>query len=171
MNKANYEYLAREVNQIEIDQRISDGYINATALCKAAGKRLNNYIRTAETKAFIDELSRDTLKSASELIQVVKGGNPELQGTWVHPYVAINFGQWLSPKFAVQISKWVFEWMNNDHQYYARYQELMKIKDVKAQKASDYGRSLSKWRYEKEAIEREESLLLEKIQPDLFRVH
>lgn len=78
MNKQGYEYLAREVNQIEIDQRINDGYINATALCKAAGKRLNNYIRTAETKAFIDELSRDTLKSASELIQVVKGGILEL---------------------------------------------------------------------------------------------
>lgn len=34
----NFEYLAREVNEIAIDQRISDGYINATALCKANGK-------------------------------------------------------------------------------------------------------------------------------------
>lgn len=171
MNKQGYEYLAREVNQIEIDQRINDGYINATALCKAAGKRLNNYIRTAETKAFIDELSRDTLKSASELIQVVKGGNPELQGTWVHPYVAINFGQWLSPKFAVQVSKWVFEWMNNDHRYYARYQQLMKVKGEKIELASEHGRGLNAWKYEKKAIEQEEAFLSQKIQPDLFRIH
>ncbi len=171
MNKANYEYLAREVDSIAIDQRISDGYINATALCKVAGKRINDYLRLDSTKEFLVELASDTGNPVTELIQMIRGGNPQLQGTWIHPYVAINLGQWLSPKFAVQVSKWVFEWMNNDHQYYARYQELMKIKDVKAQKASDYGRSLSKWRYEKEAIEREESLLLEKIQPDLFRIH
>ena len=39
------------------------------------------------------------------------GGNPRLQGTWVHPQVAINLGQWLSPAFAVKVSKWVFDWM------------------------------------------------------------
>lgn len=171
MNKENYEYLAREVNQIEIDQRINDGYINATALCKASGKLIADYLRLDSTKEFLAELESDVGNPISELVQIVKGGNPQLQGTWVHPYVAINLGQWLSPKFAVQVSKWVFEWMNNDHQYYARYQDLMKVKNIKAQKASDHGRSLSKWRYEKEAIEREESLLLEKIQPDLFRVH
>lgn len=34
-----------------------------------------------------------------------------MQGTWVHPYVAINLGQWLSPQFSVQVSKWVTEWI------------------------------------------------------------
>lgn len=37
-----------------------------------------------------------------------------MQGTWVHPQVAINLGQWCSPKFAVAVSKWVFEWMRGD---------------------------------------------------------
>lgn len=35
-----------------------------------------------------------------------------MQGTWVHPQVAINLGQWASPKFAVLVSRWIFEWMN-----------------------------------------------------------
>jgi hypothetical protein len=35
-----------------------------------------------------------------------------MQGTWVHPQVAIHLGQWASPKFAVLVSKWVFEWMS-----------------------------------------------------------
>jgi hypothetical protein len=35
-----------------------------------------------------------------------------MQGTWVHPQVAINLGQWASPKFAVLVSKWIFEWMS-----------------------------------------------------------
>lgn len=33
---------------------------------------------------------------------MVSGGNPTLQGTWIHPYLAINLGQWLSRKFAVK---------------------------------------------------------------------
>jgi len=40
------------------------------------------------------------------------GGNPRLQGTWVHPQVAINLAQYLSPKFAVLVSQWVMDWMS-----------------------------------------------------------
>lgn len=47
----------------------------------------------------------------SELIQVVKGGFPESQGTWIHPDAAVHFGQWLSPKFAVKVSRWVKDWI------------------------------------------------------------
>jgi hypothetical protein len=42
----------------------------------------------------------------------VQGGHPQLQGTWVHPQVAINLGQWASAKFAVLVSQWVFDWFN-----------------------------------------------------------
>lgn len=171
MNKQGYEYLAREVNQIEIDQRINDGYVNATALCKASGKLIADYLRLDSTKEFLTELESDVGNPISELVQVVKGGNPQLQGTWVHPYVAINLGQWLSPKFAVQVSKWVFEWMNNDHRYYARYQQLMKVKDEKIEQASEYGKGLNAWKHEKKAIEQEEAFLIDKIQVDMFRVH
>lgn len=48
----------------------------------------------------------------SELVQSIRGGNPELQGTWVHPQVAIHLAQWLSPEFAVKVTKWVFDWMS-----------------------------------------------------------
>jgi hypothetical protein len=37
---------------------------------------------------------------------------PEIQGTWVHPQVAIHLAQWLSPKFAVRVSKWVYDWVS-----------------------------------------------------------
>lgn len=171
MNKQSYEYLAREVNQIEIDQRISDGYINATALCKASNKEMKHYLENATTKDFLKELSRSVGIPTDLLVSKIMTGSNELRGTWVHPYVAINLGQWLSPKFAVQVSKWVFEWMNNDHRYYARYQELMKIKDEKTEQASEYGRGLASWKYEKKTLEREEQFLLSKIQPDLFKIH
>lgn len=94
-----------------IPQRAKDGYVNATALCKAAGKQWKHYNENKTTKDFITELSSEVGIPATELIQTNTGGNPKLQGTWVHPYVAINLGQWLSPQFAVQVSKWVTEWM------------------------------------------------------------
>lgn len=37
---------------------------------------------------------------------------PELQGTWVHPQVAIHLASWLSPDFAVAVTQWVFDWMS-----------------------------------------------------------
>jgi hypothetical protein len=48
------------------------------------------------------------------LVMTFQGGTPELQGTWVHPDVAINLGQWCSPKFAVAVSQWVREWMSGN---------------------------------------------------------
>ncbi len=81
-------------------------------MCKAARKRWANYYRLDNTKAFIDALSDETHIRAAELIQSLTGGNPQNQGTWVHPHIAINLAQWCSPKFAVQVSKWVFELMS-----------------------------------------------------------
>ena len=95
-----------------ISQRAKDGYINATAMCKAANRQFKHYNENATTKAFAAALSAEVGIPTSELIQSVSGGIPELQGTWVHPQVAIHLAQWLSPQFAVQVTQWVFEWIS-----------------------------------------------------------
>lgn len=116
----NLPFIEREHKGALISQRAKDGYVNATALCKAAGKDWYDYRRLKVTEAFLAELSSDTGISGSELIQSLSGGTPHLQGTWVHPYVAINLGQWLSPAFAVQVSRWVTEWMTGGPQVQER---------------------------------------------------
>jgi hypothetical protein len=100
------------VEEVSIDQRATDGYINATAMCKAVGKEFKHYNENKATKEFFAELSSEVGIPTSELVQSVVGGNSRLQGTWVHPQVAIHLGQWASPKFAVLVSKWVFEWID-----------------------------------------------------------
>lgn len=95
-----------------IYQRVKDGYVNATAMCKAAGRKFNDYSRLSTTTPFVEELSAVTGIPATELIQSINGGTPQLQGTWVHPQVAIHLAQWLSPKFAVKVTQWVFDWMS-----------------------------------------------------------
>lgn len=102
-------------HQIEntfIPQRATDGYINATAMCKAVGKKFNDYARIGPTREFLKELSSVTGLPVTGLVVTFQGGTPELQGTWVHPDVAVNLGQWCSPKFAVAVSQWVREWMS-----------------------------------------------------------
>ena len=112
MYQSELPVIPREVQNNLIHQRANDGYINATAMCQAAGRRFNDYTRLDGTRAFIQALSTETGIPATELIQVLRGGNPDLQGAWVHPQVAIHLAQWLSPEFAVQVSRWVFEWLS-----------------------------------------------------------
>lgn len=111
----NHQYsLALIQHQVQgsvIDQRSSDGYISATALCHVAGKRWHNYVRNESTGHFLRALEAKTRIRVSELIQEVRGCDG-LASTWVHPKVAIHLAQWLSAEFAVQVSEWVYEWMS-----------------------------------------------------------
>ena len=66
------------------------------------------------TKEFIAELStslknpkRD--KHVTDIIVTKRGGDPALQGTWIHPDLAVHLAMWLSPKFAVKVARWVNE--------------------------------------------------------------
>ena len=81
-------------------------------MCKAASKKWSHYYENSSTTELIQELSADAGIPASEIVQIIKGGAPNLQGTWIHPQLALNLAQWLSAKFALQVSKWVFDWMS-----------------------------------------------------------
>jgi hypothetical protein len=87
-----------------------DGYIYATGLCKAVGKRVNHWLTLKETKDLVKILSSETSISENKLIEINKGGNYKTQGTWVHRMLATNLGQWCSIYFCLQISKWIEEW-------------------------------------------------------------
>jgi hypothetical protein len=97
-------------NQIDIGQRVTDGYVNATAMCKAAGKEWSHYRENKTTKEFLDALAPVLGIPRTDLTQTIQGGEPSRQGTWVHPRVAIHLAMWCSPEFAVQVTGWVEEW-------------------------------------------------------------
>ena len=98
-----------QYNATQIDQREQDGYLNATAMCQANGKKINHYLSNESTDAFIQALSSETGIPASQLVQAKKGNSKDFtQGTWVHPLVAVNLAQWLSPQFAVWCSKLIY---------------------------------------------------------------
>ena len=111
-SQAELALIPHKVENRIVQQRAVDGYINATEMCRASGKKFGHYNENRTTREFLAALSADIGTPISGLVQVVKGGPPNLQGTWVHPQVAIHLAQWLRPEFAVQVTKWVFEWMS-----------------------------------------------------------
>ena len=108
--------------------RDCDGYINATALCKAGGKWFKNYRRNNQTLAYVQALENVVGISSSELMQSRQGGSAKSQGTWVHPQVATHLAQWISPEFAVQVTTWISEWrllsQKNDLEYIRGLQDI-----------------------------------------------
>lgn len=107
-------FVDHQIENNHIQQRLDDGYINATAMCKAADKRWSHYRELSSTNDYLKELSSAVgipVDGENGLIKQIIGGIPDLQGTWVHPQVAVHLAQWLSPKFAVMVSQWVYEWM------------------------------------------------------------
>ncbi|MCJ8325194.1 MAG: KilA-N domain-containing protein [Rhizobiales bacterium] len=115
--------------EINILQQNKDGYIHATAMCKAFGKKIGQYNLTKSVKAFLEALSTDVGIPTSKLMKVIKGGSGSkyVQGTWVHPLVAIHLAQWLSPEFSVHVSKMVFDWQSHKTEIAARERPVPQI--------------------------------------------
>lgn len=88
-------------------------FVNATEMAKGFGKTTKDWLRTKQSEEFISSLSTVRQISPTGLVQIIQGGNPELQGTWMHEDVALEFARWLSPTFAI--------WCND------RIKELLQI--------------------------------------------
>ena len=95
------------LNGVTIQARLSDGYVNATQLCKAGGKLFANWFKTESTRAYLVHLSTDLTIGISELLDVRKGGSA--QGSWIHPDLAIDLAASISPEFRLKVVRWTRE--------------------------------------------------------------
>ena len=98
---------SRSWNGTPIQRRTTDGYVNATAMCKANGKRWNDYWCTDRATEYLEALATETGIPVYRLCHSLRGG-PQ-QGTWVHSRVAVDLARWLSAPFAVWMDGWFLE--------------------------------------------------------------
>ena len=70
-----------------------DGYVNATRLCKEAGKEWKNYYATAQTKRYLNSLLVELGDSVPLFVSNTTGLN-ETRGTWVHPLLVEHLRNW-----------------------------------------------------------------------------
>lgn len=97
---------SRSWNGTPITRRSTDGYVNATAMCKANGKRWSDYRESDRCQRYLDALSELTEIPVVSLYQAVEGRNG---GTYVHARVAVDLARWISPEFAVWMDGWFLE--------------------------------------------------------------
>jgi hypothetical protein len=88
-----------------------DRYVSLTDMAQATGKLFADWNRLSSTKSYLATLSSVMMIPTTSLVQVIQGGNPQNQGTWAHPKVAIRFAQWCSDEFAVWVDCQIDELM------------------------------------------------------------
>jgi KilA-N domain/T5orf172 domain len=103
--------MSLKLNNMVIESRSSDNFINATQLCKAGGKKFGHWFQLDQTKRLISSLEASFKSSIAiaipKVVDIQNGGNHS--GSWIHPKLAVHLATWLSPEFALQVSDWVLE--------------------------------------------------------------
>lgn len=105
-----------------VEERNGNMSFNLTQMAKPFGtsKKPANWLRSQPAQEYIEALSkahiRDLADSVShkitlaDLVEVRKGGTPELAGTWTTDYrIAMRFAQWLDPKFSIMVDELIFK--------------------------------------------------------------
>ena len=102
------DFSIRSWNNTPISRRTTDGYVNATAMCKANGKRWKDYRESDRCQLYLDALESVAGISVHALVESRSGGVGG-GGTWVHPQVAVDLARWISAPFAVWMDGWFLE--------------------------------------------------------------
>lgn len=83
-----------------------DGWVNATEMSKPFGKQAKDFLKSNQTKEYIDILNQKDNCPTGQYV-AINGGIS--QGTWMSPKLALRFGQWLNPEFAVWVDERIEE--------------------------------------------------------------
>lgn len=113
--------MVRKMGNIDVFQRTKDSYFDATSLLKQWNKsnkktkEIKDYLSNKATNEFIEELQKDEefLNRGNSPYYSRRGKNG---GTWMHPYLFIDFAMWINPGFKVKVIRFVYdELIKNRH--------------------------------------------------------
>lgn len=80
--------------------------VNLSQMARPFGKKVKDWLRTEESKCYIEAISVGRKCLTADLVEVRQGGTPDKQGTWCNDYrIALRFAQWLSPKFSIMVDE------------------------------------------------------------------
>ena len=96
----------RAWNGTPISRRTTDGYVNATAMCKANNKQWSKYRESDRCQTYLDALAETSVIRMFDLIESRQGQGG---GTWVHPQIAVDLARWISAPFAVWMDSWFID--------------------------------------------------------------
>lgn len=107
------QVLTRKMGEFEVLQRTSDGMFNATGLLKqwnsfsGMKKEMGDFFENKSTKEFVNTIiSKENLNKGNSPYLSSRGKNG---GTWMHPFLFIDFAMWLNPEFKYNVIKFVHD--------------------------------------------------------------
>jgi len=105
--------MIRKMGNFDVIQRTKDGMFNATTLIKqwnntsGQQKKLDHFFENKSTKEYVDVLVNElNLNTRNSVYLKTRGKNG---GTWMNPYLFIDFAMWLNPKFKFSVIKFVHD--------------------------------------------------------------
>lgn len=91
---------------------IPKNYYNASLMCSLGSANLSDYL--TEHKSFAS-LVNTYLDGSPATITIQGGDDPTVQGTWVHPKVAMHLAMWISDDFAFWATDVLLKVVNGDY--------------------------------------------------------
>lgn len=110
--------ITRTLNDFDVVQRTKDSMFNATHLLNqwneksGQQKKMIHYTENASTSEFINALLID--ENSKERNSVLIQSRGKNGGSWMHPYLFIDFAMWLNPTFKLQVIKFVYDQLIED---------------------------------------------------------
>lgn len=109
--------MIRAMDGVNIRQDSLNKFFNANDLIVVyneknnSGKRVQDYFDNEATKRFMEVLLQSEIENSADRreFEIVKTKRGKNGGTWMHPYLFIDFAMWLSPEFKVTVLRWVYD--------------------------------------------------------------
>jgi hypothetical protein len=105
--------MIRKMGNFEVTQRTKDSMFCATDLIKqwnkhsGMQKQMVHFMENKSTIEFIETLmDQDETKERNYVVMQTRGKNG---GTWMHPFLFIDFAMWINPKFKLDVIKFVYD--------------------------------------------------------------
>lgn len=87
----------------------SNGYINATSLCKIYGKKFFHWKENSSTENLCSVLEKELNLKRDEFIITVMFGKKFFKGSYVHPKLIIPIAAWTSPDLVLPLCDIIVE--------------------------------------------------------------
>lgn len=139
----------------------TDGWINVTGVAERFGKRIDNWMRLAETLEYVRALdealtgkeSQILHPSQSRYVKTSKARKDRGGGTWLHPKLSVAFARWCDARFAVWCDLHIDGLLRGELTEQQKYEQACRIRDDRKSKASNGAREMARWRWDKPVIE------------------
>lgn len=108
--------MKRPLGQMIVHQRTKDSMFNATLFLKqwnklsGMKKSIKDYLSNKSTKDLIEEIiAEQSMNGVITPIKASRANKGINAGTWMHPYLFLDFAMWINPKFKLQVIKFVYD--------------------------------------------------------------